>query len=266
MAAIPLTADAIRSVKQTLRQRFPKDKSSHLSEALASALRFKTNIALVKAVRHEDVADPDYRLLEEQPFLERLGQLANRPMTSADRWLNFDNLRYPEPAPIIRTRSAGWRRTDYSKSKRRRAWRNALVAAINEAIRRRLFTIKPGDNRWPGAARDAVGHSAPCVFAFEIADIPAVASVQDGGHDELSIHVALWPTDQAARWVASLNANFLAGDLWATGWLERQDGAWLQVSKALRGNSFSCRNHRLDEAAAIEVAPLGFADRGSFKF
>lgn len=131
MAAIPLTQSADREVKRTLGYRFPEDKSSHLSEALAAALGFNSSIGLVESLRQGDADDPDYVLLEEPPFLARLEQVAKRRMTSSDRGPIFDNLRFDEPCPVVRTRSAGWRRVNYAKSERRRAWRNAMVATIN---------------------------------------------------------------------------------------------------------------------------------------
>jgi len=265
MAAIPLTEEAIHYVKRTLRFRFPKDKSAHVSEALAAALGCQTNIALLDSVRRVDPNDPDFALLDEQPFLRRLAQVAKRPLTSADRSLIFDNLRYPQPSPVITTRSPAWKRVNYSKSQRRRAWRNAMVAAINEGIRRRYFTIRPGDHRWPGAQRDQYERTRAQLFEFELNGIPAIGSVRDAGYDELSIHVAMWPTPDAARWVECINAGWLAGDLYASGWLERRDGAWLQVSTSGLGQAFRCRRRRLKELAEIEIVPLGFADRGSFK-
>lgn len=267
MAAIPMTFDAVQDVKRTLRMHFPTEKSSHLSEALAAALGFKTNISLVEALRHSSHDDPDYALLNEEPFLQRLAQVASRPLTPNDRSLMFDRLVFSEPSGAVNTLSKGWHRVDYSKSERRRAWRNAMVAAINEGIRQRLFTIRPGDNRWPGAQKDKWGTSRAHKFSFEIDGIPAIGSVHDGGYDELSIHVALWPTHDGQRWVECMNAGFLAGEVWASGWLERRDGAWLQVpSSGTNGNRLSCRRARLREVAALEVAPTGFADRGSFKF
>lgn len=267
MAAIPMTFDAVQEVKRTLRARFPGDKSSHLSEALAAALGFRTGISLVESLRRSSQSDPDYTLLDEGAFLNRLGQIAGRPLTTHDRALIFDGLKHPEQSSVVNTRSNGWRGVDYARSERRRAWRNVMVAAINEGIRQRLFTIRPGDNRWPGAQNDEQRTSRAHKFEFEIAGIPAVGSVHDGGYDELSIHVALWPTADGARWVDCMGAGFRAGDLWASGWLERRDGAWLQApTTPTLGDYLNCRRERLREVAGLEVAPMGFADCGSFKF
>ena len=140
-----------------------------------------------------------------------------------------------------------------------------LVAGINVAIDRRLFTIRPGDNRWPGHEPDRYGRHNPYLFEFEIEGIPAIASVNDAGYDELSIHVAFWPSPESKKWVGAAWAGFLAGDAYASGWLERRDGAWLQVSTQGLKDQFSCRRHRLVQVAQLEVEPKGYADRGSFK-
>lgn len=265
MAAIPLNEAGVRDVKRALTTRFPKDKSSHLSEALAAALGFSTSISLVTAVRESNREDPEYALLDEDAFLVRLSAVTGRKMGVNDRSLIFDNIRYADGHGIVKTRSIGYRRTKYGKSVRLRAWRNMLIAGINAAIDRRLFTIRPGDNRWPGHEPDKFGRREPHVFEFEIAGIPALCSVNDAGYDELAIHVSLWPTPDGERWVRAAMAGFLAGDAYASGWLERRDGAWLQVSSQRLRDQFSCRRDRLDQIAAIQVQPKGYADRGSFR-
>lgn len=265
MAAIPLNDSGVRDVKRALTTRFPKDKSSHLSEALAAALGFTTSISLAAAIRGADREDPDYALLDEGAFLSRLARVTGRKMGVNDRSLSFDNIRYAEGHSVVQTRSAGYERTKYGNSVRLRAWRNMLIAGINAAIARRLFTVRPGDNRWPGHEPDKFGRREPHVFDFEIDGISALGSVHDAGYDELSIHVSLWPASDGKRWVGAARAGFLAGEAYASGWLERRDGAWLQVSSQRLGDQFSCRRDRLDQVAAIEVQPKGYADRGSFR-
>lgn len=265
MAAIPLTTSGVRDVKRGLQSRFPDDKSSHLSEALAAALGFNTSISLVTAISQTNPLDPEHVLLDEQAFLGRLEAVAGRKMRSNDRSLVFDNISYAEGHSVVRTRSAAYDRIAYAKATRRRAWRNMLVSGINTGIQRRLFTIRPGDNRWPGREGDQYGVKHPYVFTFDIEGIPALGSVHDAGYDELSIHVALWPTPDGAKWVGAAQAGFLAGDAYASGWLERRDGAWLQVSSQGLGETFSCRQNRLSGVAGLEVLPKGYGDRGSFK-
>ncbi|RYY26344.1 MAG: hypothetical protein EOP62_10930 [Sphingomonadales bacterium] len=266
MAAIPLTESAVRTLKRGVVSRFPGDKSSHLSEALAAALRFNTNMALVDVMRRSNPEDPEILLLDEGRFLDRLRTVAGRELTSADRSLIFDNLRFAEQDQVIRTRSIGFTKVRYARSKRRMAWRNLMIHAINAGIEQRLFTVRPGDNRWPGARKDRFDENVPATFRFQMEGMPVVASVHDAGYDELSIHVAAWPTKDAEYWVPAVNAGRLAGEAFAMGWLERRDGAWLQVARDSRlTNSFRCKNTHLDLLAGLEVAPLGYADRGSFK-
>jgi hypothetical protein len=58
--------------------------------------------------------------------------------------------------------------------------------------------------------------------------------------------------------VKASNAGFHAGEVFASGWLEKREGAWLQVSSGSpTGNSFACRKDRLSTVAAISVRPKG---------
>jgi hypothetical protein len=145
---------------------------------------------------------------------------------------------------------------------RDRAWRNAMVAGINAGLAQRLFSVRPGDNRWRGAtSEDDHRRGETHIFRFALGDIPAIASVFDASWDELSIHVAFWPAPDGERWIGAFNADFRAGELFASGWLERRRGAWLQASSK---PELSCRKSRLATVATLAVEPRGYADRGSF--
>lgn len=265
MTSISLTDSGLRAVKRALVARFPNEKSSHLSEALAAACGFRTHASLIAAVREGDASDPDFVLLDESSFLSRREELTGNQTSAGDRHMMFDHLPIEPSADVLKTISARFHSVDYSKSSRRRAWRNAMVAGINAALSRRLFSLRPGDNRWPGAPRELHEQQSAHVFHFEIEGIPAVASLWDAGWDEISVHVAFWPTKDGERWVPTANAGFLAGDLFASGWLERRNGAWLQVGSDSGKNwSFRCRKSRLAEVAALQVRSAGYADRGSF--
>ncbi|ARS26970.1 hypothetical protein [Sphingomonas sp. KC8] len=265
MASVSLTNDGLRAVKRALVSRFPHDKSAHLTEALAAACGFRTHASLLGAVNATDPGDPDFILLDETAFLTRREELTGKPCAPQDQYMLFDGLSLEHGTHVLNTISSKFHLVDYSKSSRRRAWRNAMVAGINEGLARRFFSLRPGDNRWPGTERERHERQQAHVFRFAIGDIPAIASLWDAGWDELSIHVALWPTADAERWVPAANAGFHAGDLFASGWLERRNGAWLQVSSDSRQNwSFRCRKQRLAEAAALELRPAGYADRGNF--
>ncbi|NEK18161.1 hypothetical protein [Rhizobium leguminosarum] len=259
MTSIPFTEVGVRSAKRALKNYLPAVRSSHLTEALAAACGFKTHAALVSALAAGDDQDPDFVLLDRQSFEKRLSEVSGHAVNESDIPFNLPN--FAVEADGISTTSRRYFEIDYSRSARKRAWRNVMVAAINAGIDQRLFSIRPGDNRWPGS--EDVQRREAFSFRFSIGRIPAVASVQDGGFDELSIHAALWPTEDGLRVVRSLNGYFRAGEVFATGWLERRDGAWLQVSSS--SPEFACRKHHLEQVASLEVWPRGYADRGSFK-
>ena len=262
MTAIALTQHGLRTVKRALAPSFPSCGSAHLSEALAAGFGFRTQAALLERIKTSSEADPDHVLLDEEAFAARLHELAGAPVMHTRIITNqFARQHHHPDDGVCKTRSALWDTVKY-RSRRDRGWRNLLVAAINAGITQRLFTIRPGDNRWPGAGgHDARGIGTTCVYRFEIRDILAIASVSDAGWDELSIHVALWPTADADRWIRCSNPGFLAGEACATSWLERQKGAWLQVAS---DKYFTCRGKRLDTVAALDVPPMAFGDRGSF--
>lgn len=73
MAAIALSVQSLRSLKNALQDRFPTIKSSHMSEALASALGFRTYAALLAKVT-ERIPATLHPLVEER-FVERLNRL-----------------------------------------------------------------------------------------------------------------------------------------------------------------------------------------------
>jgi hypothetical protein len=129
-----------------------------------------------------------------------------------------------------------------------------MVAGINAGLQQEVFGLEPGDNRWAEVKQEFI-------YYFVFLDLPAIASVRDAGYGELSVHVAVKPTGDAERWIVCGNAGFLVGDGFASGWLERQAGKWLQTSQV--GNS-SFRLYLLPVLASASVEPNGFADEGPF--
>jgi hypothetical protein len=125
-----------------------------------------------------------------------------------------------------------------------------MVAAINAGLDRKLFGLAP--------APLPAGRS----FRFRVEGVPAIAHVWDSGSGKLSITVALWPTADAAHWIKSSNAGFLAGECFAHGWLERLMGRWLQTPSLITTASFQCRSNRRAAVTAIEISPQGYADAG----
>lgn len=264
MTAIPLTETGVRAIKRALVNRYPTRKSAHLTEALAAAAGFESHAALLASIKSTDQGDPDYVLLREDPFLRRLEAVAGDALTLAEQQLTFEQLTYPGGVGILKTTSPRMALIDYSKSTRRRAWRNVMVAAINAGLEQRLFGLKPGDNRWPGVSLDTSVRSKHHVYRFSLNDIPVIASVNDAGWDELAIHAAMWPTSESERIIGAAFAGFRAGEVVVGGWLERLDGAWLQVGKG-EPAEFHCRRARLKTVADLPVEAKGYADRGNFK-
>lgn len=256
MAAIAFTDNALLNVKRGLRSAFPDRKSSHLTEALAAACGFRSQASLLAQLRQSDAQDPDFLLLDDEAFIRRLYELEGEQLHKDEDFYWFEAIWYPDKNAVATTQSTAWWGTSYANS-RSRAWRNIMVSAINEGIRRRLFSIRPGDNRWPGQEDEQ-----QYVYRFSIGDIPAICSISDIGQDELSIHCALWPQSDAEEWIGASGAGFAVGDALASGWLERRDGAWLQFNGFPQLN---CRKNRLALISAIEVTPSGFADRGDLK-
>jgi hypothetical protein len=149
------------------------------------------------------------------------------------------------------------------ESERSSAWRNMMVAAINAGLDQGLFTLEARGNCWPHADKDV--HPADttnkgAVYRFEFAGIPAAARVGDAGFDELSIHVALWPSQEAGKWLMRNDAGFEAGEAFARGWLERRNGAWLQFNGGRP--LLSCCTDRLQSITSAQVEPMGYRDHG----
>ena len=131
-----------------------------------------------------------------------------------------------------------------------------LVRAINEFLRRGYFGLTVNQNDW--------GNNP--ILNFEMNGIPTIASVADSGHGELSIRIALWPTEMGMNHImaAALHASTRRkmGGFYSSGWLERKKGAWLQTSNGL---TVACARDREASVTALPwEEPLGFAAEGKF--
>jgi len=251
MPAIPFVSSSITTVKNALRDEFPHVGSAHLSEALAASLGFRTHAALLSALPKSE-SDPDYILLDDDNFDAKLTALGYLP----DSGFCFGLMNSPA---LHNTTCKRAYEIEY-KSLRHRAWRNMIVCAVNEGLRLRLFTLRPGDNRWPGWD-DRNQHS--CVrgaeYGFVLPNgLAAKAYVSDAGYAELAITVAALPTRGASSWLRTYGGGFHAGEAFAASWLERERGAWIQSSTS----SFKCRSPLLDQLSKLDVRPAGFGDRG----
>ena len=251
MSSVPFAQSELASLKKALRTEYPHVSSSHLSEAIAAALGFRTHASLLAALPATS-DDPDFVLLDDDAFEARLIDFGHPP----DPEFTFEYLQVP------------WLRTTYApraweieyKSARDKAWRNLIVETVNEGLRRKLFSLNPNDNRWDGwTERHAENSARSVTFDFQLSNgRPAIGYVADAGFAELAVNVAVIPTLRGQMWVSQFNAGFRAGDAFAASWLERERGAWIQSSTT----SFACRRPLLLELASLNVRPMGFGDRG----
>ena len=84
MPILFLTPDNCSFVKRELRERLCTVKSSHLSEALAATLGFRTHAALLAATRSAVVDRPMLKQVDENRMGERLRGLGYGPMAPFD--------------------------------------------------------------------------------------------------------------------------------------------------------------------------------------
>lgn len=250
MTAIALAEQSLAELKKSLRKDLTHIRSSHLSEALAVALGFRTHASLL-AELPEQADDPAILLLSNERFEARLREFGYHV---ADDDFRFEWLL--DCKALIETMPNSGYDIEY-RSQRDKAWRNLMVLTINEGIRKKYFSLRYDDNRWPGAEPGSQGHRGTgYVFEFKLADgKPAKGYVQDAGFGELKIHAAVYPKGDELK---VEEAGFRAGEAFAWGWLERDKGAWLQSSQGF----FNCRRGLIDDLVKQEAEPLGFGDRG----
>lgn len=101
---------------------------------------------------------------------------------------------------------------------------------------------------------------------FELDRIPAIAHANNVSHGEISIKVALWPTDMGKEMIcAAIMAQAhkrKMGGFYTSAWLERKDGAWLQTSSGL---SSACGKKETPAVEAIAWEdPIGYSANGKF--
>lgn len=268
MASIVLSEVPLADLKSRSRDAFPGIKSSHLTEALAASLGFRTHAALLTNLG--TVADANIVSLDEQLFRQRLSELGDavterfsfedliEPRWGVDRHTGRRK-RINEERPdafqttLISTQCHNGKSPVKYNSVRAKAWRNLLVATVNEALRRKLFTFRPGDNRWsPGE------HGEHGEYQFDFAlpiGLPATAFIRDVGFDELSVSVTVEPTGKPGRrW-----NEVVGGSATASAFVERRRGAWLQSAET----NFHGTRAITPRLAAMLVEPFGYGDRGA---
>lgn len=244
MASMSLCEAPLEALKKSLRDEFPHVKSSHLSEALAFSMGFRTYASMRSAMVGPE-QDRPFFLLKTTRFVNRLVQLGYENDSEFDFEVTIVNSVHG----VVSTMPDSAYDIQY-KTTRQKAWRNLMVYAVNAAIDQRLFSLRPGDNRFPDNMRRGE------LFEFALPNgLPGRGSVADAGFNEVTVHAAVNPNGDFVR---AFNAGFDAGDAFGTTWIERERGAWMQSSD----NSFNCRNSLLNQLAALQVEPRGFGDRG----
>lgn len=240
MAAVSLTSASITTLKTSLRSEFPDVKSSHLTEALAHALGFRTNAALVAAMTGPE-EDRPLSVLDSSKMLDRLQQFGY----PRDEEFDFELMNLVTIPGVIATVPDDAYDIEY-KTDRAKAWRNLMICAINAGLAQKVFSLRVDDSRFGDGK----------LFDFTLPGGEAARGwVSDAGFSELAIHAAMNPKGDRVR---SCNAGFEAGDVFGTTWLERERGAWMQTSMS----SFRCRKLLLGKLAALDVTPNGYGDRG----
>ncbi len=254
MALFLLTPLMLDRAKRRLRPMFPDVKSSHLSEALAAALGYKTHAAILK---HAEAFDPEEDELEvvgisESSFYERLKGL-EASFTEAPSGDLFEPPLHPEyPSPLrIHDRMNG---PDVAYSKpRAKAWRNLMVATINAGLEQGLFSLRKGDNRWP-ETDPYKGHT----YHFSFACFPSLGCVKNAGNGELSFHATVFPKPDAEQWLSVPQLGLSGGEAYGMAWLEREQETCLETSMAF----FKASQVAQSTLASLEVEPKGYGDKG----
>lgn len=242
-----VSQSAVRNLKKSAQQLVTDVPSSHLSEAIAASLGFKTQAALRSALdgraTTEALKPCNIRLIQ------RLHQLGHTSVPNDLRLLPELNHSYTpfKRLPLRKSRGVRWY-----------AWRNVIVSAINAGLDQRVFGLSPGENWWHGNGPET-HESKPGIYHFKLNEgMTAVASVKAINGDELSISVILNPrkSDVQPEWYC----GFADGDSIAHCWLERRLGAWVQDG----GEAFRCRRLIQASLAEMVIEPKGYADQGSF--
>lgn len=141
-------------------------------------------------------------------------------------------------------------------SKKEELGRKVLVRTINEYLRRNLMSLEPEET--PEIATR---------LEFEIDGIPAVAFAEGIANGEVTFSTALWPKRKGMDFIATAALNpsqrRAMGDFYVRGWLEREDGKWLQTSYGFKDLTYSSRREN-DLRYIREEEGLGYSTTGRF--
>lgn len=253
MTAFVLTEHYLAHLKRNLRSKFPDIKSSHLSEALAAALGMRTHAALIEHLDKINLSDPPVLGISEDAFLVRLQSLCPTFSYKAKKESLFPMPAFRGYGSLIRTHYKRWQSTVDYKTPRAKAWRNLMVAAINAGIEQELFSIRNGDNRWPGADQGKA-----FVYRFMIKGTPAFGYVEDVGFGMLKVHAAPYTMLGVEKRIHITTAGFDAAHVFGMACMERDDGAYLRTDIAF----FRARQGLLPLLAKLNIKTKGYSDKG----
>lgn len=237
---------ALRTHKQRAQRGVKGVSSSHLSEAVAAALGFKTHAALRAALTGH--ANTEAQKPSNARLVQRLQQFGYAAPDDLRLLPEFKHSYSPfKTFPLRTQRSARWW-----------VWRNLMVAAVNAGLEQRLFGLSEGENWWLGGDEESQ-HCERSTYRFVFdGDLPVVASVDAISGGELSINVVVKPrkADIQPDWYCDLSS----GDAVARGWVERRLGAWLQDG----GEDVHCKRALQSRIADVGIEAEGYSDQGSF--
>ena len=258
MASIIPNEANIKSLKHHLRTSYFSDinvKSTHISEALAYALGFKSHAALLSEIKKNP--NPQIRVfLHEKNFAEKLSELSQDDFKCLGEYPPFfDDLNCDA---IKRTSSyfnyAYDRDNNEYLTIRQKAWNNIMIAAVNAGLNEEIFDLN-SPNSW-----DPNDYTYLFDISSGLKGKATVRELQGGG--ELEFYLLISPTPKAKEMNEVDNFfDFSYGEAWACGYLERLTGAWVQYGYASK-SSFRCRKHLINQLASINIKPLGFGKVG----
>lgn len=246
-----ITPLMLKRAKKRLRPMFPGVKSSHLSEAMAAALGYKTHAAVLKCAEAFDPGEDFMEVIgiNEASFYERLESFG-ASFTEAPSGSLFEQPVHPHYLPAL-FNGTGFD-TKYVKPKTK-AWRNLMVTAINVGLEQGLFSLHKGDSRW-SETDPYKGH----VYRFSFASHPSLCCVKDAGGGVLSFHAAVLPESDAEQWLFLPQLGLSGGEAYGMAWLERDGEARLATSMAF----FKARKNVLPILEKAEkLSPQGYRDQ-----
>jgi hypothetical protein len=151
------------------------------------------------------------------------------------------------------------------RSDRAKAWRNLMVAAINDGLANGVFDLAGNGPDWRDEEerhRKLPPDQSP-QSTFDLAGRPVIARFDNCSFDEVWVNVIVTPTERGRDGIACGFYRWAAagdGAAFASGWFERRTGKYLMNGSSL----FYCRRDLTPRLAALKIEPQGYRDHGKF--